>query len=61
MSNHDSSQFGLRTSSLIFIIACLASRYLIALKKEKKAAYNTLVEHLGKKDPQLFFFEHKAC
>lgn len=36
MSNPNFSQFGLYTTSLIIIIACLASRYLIALKKEKK-------------------------
>lgn len=36
MSNPNFSQFGLYTSSLIIIIACLASRYLIALKKKKK-------------------------
>lgn len=38
MSNPDFSQFGLYTSSLIILIACLASRYLIALKKEKEKA-----------------------
>lgn len=35
MSNPNFSQFGLYTSSLIIIIACLASRYLIALKRKK--------------------------
>lgn len=64
MSNPNSSQFGLYTSSLIIIIARLASRYLIALKKKKtekantkeKEKQHTWVEHSQqRKRPPTFF------
>lgn len=41
MSNPNFSHFGLYTSSLIILIACLASRYLIAPKKKKTEKANT--------------------
>lgn len=61
MSNPDSSHFGLYTSSLIILIACLASRYLISLKKKKtekantKEKKNSIVEHSQQKRPLTFF------